>query len=240
MPAQEPLQIIHEDDRLLVINKKAGFLVHGDGRSSEQTLADVLVAQFPSIASVGEPWTAPDGTVIYRPGIVHRLDRDTSGVLVLAKTQEMFAFLKQQFQDRTIHKTYVAFVYGNITEDEGVIDKPIAKSKKDFRRWSAQPGARGQTREAVTEYTVLKRTGEVAYLELRPKTGRTHQLRVHMKAIHHPIVCDPLYAESRPCLLGFGRVALHAKMITIPLPEGGDMTFEAPLPEDFEQALAQL
>jgi 23S rRNA pseudouridine1911/1915/1917 synthase len=239
---QESMRI-YEDNDVLVLNKPAGLMVHSDGRSTEKTLTDLILEHYPTLVSVGEPWTASDGTVIPRPGIVHRLDRDTSGVLVVAKTQDAYGFLKKQFQEREIKKVYNAFVYGNIKEDEGVIDKPIAKSKKDFRMWSAQPGARGKEREAVTEFTVLQRGKDVVFLELRPKTGRTHQLRVHMKAIHHPIVCDSLYAPNRPCLLGFGRVALHARQITFTLPNGEEKTYEAPYPEDFQKAvegLAQL
>ena len=234
------LDILYEDDRVLVINKPAGLVVHPDGRTKETTLADMLVETYPDMKMVGEPWTAPTGEVIYRPGIVHRLDRETSGVLVIAKTQESYEYLKKQFQDHTVKKVYNAFVYGNIKEDAGVIDKPIGKSKGDFRQWSAQPGSRGLHREAITEFTVLKRGADVAYLELRPKTGRTHQLRVHLKAIHHPILCDALYAPNRPSLLGFNRTALHARSITISLKEGEEKTFEAPFPEDFKEGIAQL
>lgn len=231
---------IYEDEDVLVINKPAGLMVHGDGRTEEETLADYIVSEYPHLREVGEPWVNPDGSVIPRPGIVHRLDRDTSGVIVIAKTQESYEYLKKQFQEREIQKVYNAFAYGSIKEDVGVIDKPIAKSKKDFRMWSAQPGARGKSREALTEYKVIKRGTDVVFLELYPKTGRTHQLRVHLKAIHHPIVCDALYAPNRPCVLGFGRVALHAKRITFTLPNGQKRVCEADFPEDFEKALAEL
>ena len=236
----QELDILYEDEHFLVINKPAGLIVHSDGRTKEKTLADVLMEKYPDIKEVGEVWTTPEGEKIYRPGIVHRLDRDTSGVLIIARDQETFLFLKEQFKNRNVEKKYHAFVYGNIKEDSGVIDKLIGKSKKDFRQWSAQPGSRGIQREAVTEFTVLKRGGEYAYLELSPKTGRTHQLRVHLKAIHHPIVCDKLYAPNRPCALGFSRVALHARYITFPDPKGKVITVEAPLPEGFQNALAEL
>lgn len=234
------LSILYEDSDVLVVNKRAGCIVHGDGRSNERTLADEVVAGHPDIKTVGEPWQALDGTTIYRPGIVHRLDRDTSGVMIVAKTQVSYESLKKQFQNREVIKTYRAFVYGNIKEDSGVIDKPIAKSRKDFRLWSAQPGARGRSREAVTEYSVLKRGEGVVYLELIPKTGRTHQLRVHLKAIHHPIVCDPLYAPNRPYLLGFARTALHAHTITFADQKGKSVSFAAPLPDDFSAALSEM
>ena len=236
----QELDILYEDEHFLVINKPAGLIVHSDGRTKEKTLADVLMEKYPDIKEVGEVWTTPEGEKIYRPGIVHRLDRDTSGVLIIARDQETFLFLKEQFKNRNVEKKYHAFVYGNIKEDSGVIDKLIGKSKKDFRQWSAQPGVRGVKREAVTEFAVLKRGGEYTYLELFPKTGRTHQLRVHLKAIHHPIICDKLYAPNRPCALGFSRVALHARYITFPDPKGKVITVEAPLPEGFQNALAEL
>jgi len=235
-------EILFENDDVLVVNKPAGLVVHGDGRTEEMTLADWLVREYPEITSVGEPWEAPGGTFIPRPGIVHRLDRDTSGVMIIARSQEAFEFLKKAFQEREIEKTYYAFVYGNILEESGTIDKPIAKSKKDFRMWSAQPGSRGMSREAVTEYRVLARAEDksACLVEAKPRTGRTHQIRVHMKAIHHPLVCDALYAPNRECLFGFGRVALHARALTLTLPSGKIETFEAPFPDDFIEATLEI
>jgi len=130
----------------------------------------------------------------------------------------------------------LAFVYGVLKESTGVIDRPIGKSRKDFRLRSAQRGARGELREAVTAYTVLKQGGVATYVEVRPKTGRTHQIRVHFKAIHHPVVCDKLYAPKHKCILGFTRLALHASSITFSLPGGVAVTAEAPLPRNFRQA----
>lgn len=236
----QELDILYEDENLFVINKPAGLVVHSDGRTKENTLADILVKKYPEIKEVGEPWITTSGEKIYRPGIVHRLDRDTSGVLVVARNQETFLFLKEQFKNRNVEKKYHAFVYGNIKEDSGVIDKPIGKSKKDFRQWSAQPGSRGIQREAVTEFTVLKRGGEYTYLELSLKTGRTHQLRVHLKAIHHPIVCDKLYAKNRPSAFGFLRTALHARSVSFLASKGDVIKVEAPFPEDFQKALTEL
>ena len=154
---------------------------------------------------------------------------------------QQYDYLKVQFQERTVKKVYHTFVYGNIKEDDGVIDKPIGKSNKDFRQFSAQPGSRGVQRDAVTAYRVLGRTEnkEVCYVEAKPKTGRTHQIRVHMKALHHPVVCDSLYANERPCLLGLKRLALHAFSISINLPDKGEMTFSAPLPAEFEQVIEE-
>ena len=231
---------IYEDNDVVVINKPAGLMVHGDGRSSEQTLADWVRETRPEIVGVGEPLTLTDGRVIDRPGIVHRLDKETSGVLVLAKTQESFLFLKQQFQGREVHKIYNAFVYGVLKNDAGEIDRPIGKSRSDFRLWSAQRGAKGVLREARTEYVVIERGTGHTFVEVRPQTGRTHQIRVHFKAINYPVVCDRLYAPKRPCELGFTRLALHARAIEVALLSGGVRRFEAPLPEDFVEALAAL
>ncbi|HET8581551.1 MAG TPA: RluA family pseudouridine synthase [Candidatus Paceibacterota bacterium] len=244
MGNSEP-RVLYEDADVLVLAKPSGLIVHGDGRSTEPTLADWLIARDPSITEVGEPWTAPSGAVIPRPGIVHRLDRETSGVMIVAKNDRAFAHLKQQFKERLAKKTYDVLAYGHPKEDGGLIDKPIGRSPRDFRRWSAQPGARGELRNAQTRWRVLARgrdeKGEaIAHLEAEPLTGRTHQIRVHLKAIHHPVVCDALYAPNRPCCFGIGRVALHARRLAITLPSGEERVFEAPVPQDLEAAFAAL
>ncbi|MEK9168078.1 MAG: RluA family pseudouridine synthase [Patescibacteria group bacterium] len=250
---EKNIPILYEDKYVLVINKPAGIAVHRDGRSDEYTIADWVVARYPETKNVGEP-ARYLGKEVARPGIVHRLDKDTSGVLAIAKTQEAFDFLKKQFQGRTTKKCYRAFVYGTVEGQSGVIEKPIGRSMRDFRQWSAERGARGTMREAVTKYKVLKRgifikhsvfdknekDERFSYLELSPKTGRTHQIRVHLKSINHPIVCDKLYAPKRPCALGFERLALHAFSIEFSLPDNSYVSVEAPLPNDFETAVALL
>jgi len=229
--------VIHEDNDILVLNKPAGLVVHGDGRTKEATLSDWLVAHYPHMATVGEPWVTDAGETIARPGIVHRLDRETSGVMVVAKTQEAFEHLKAQFQAHTVRKTYRAFVHGAFKEAEGDIDRPIQKSKSDFRKWSAQRGGRGTPREAHTHWRVLATYDDggekYTYIELTPTTGRTHQLRVHMKAIHHPIIGDRLYAPAHARALGFERTALHAHTLSFVHPSGERVNYEAPLPDDF-------
>lgn len=228
--------ILYEDSDVLVVNKPTGLVVHADGKTQEPTLAEWLVAHYPAIKNVGES---------VRAGIVHRLDRDTSGVMIIAKNQKAFEELKKQFQDRKVEKIYHAFVYGKVKQDEGVIDRPIARSKRAGALWSATRGRRGKEREAITEYRVLKRLpveeaggDDVSLLELRPLTGRTHQLRVHLKAINYPVVCDKLYAPKRECLLGFSRLALHARSLSLALPNGKNIKIEAPYPEDFKTALS--
>lgn len=227
------MKIIYEDENILAINKPAGLVVHSDGRTEEESVASWFLREYPESKEVGEPLGD-----IQRPGIVHRIDRDTSGVLLLAKTKEGHIHLKKQFQDRKIVKEYRTFVYGNIKENEGIIEKPIGRSKKDFRQWSAEENARGEKREAITEFKVLARKEDkgVTYLSVFPKTGRTHQIRVHLKSIHHPVVADSLYASKRESVLGFKRLALHACSIKFKDLGGNDLNIEASLPDDFKEA----
>jgi 23S rRNA pseudouridine1911/1915/1917 synthase len=170
---------------------------------------------------------------------VHRIDRETSGVLLLAKTAKGHQCLKEQFQKREVEKIYHVFVYGNIKNDSGTIDYEIGRKVGNFRKWSAEGDVRGQIREALTEYRVLKRMGDekATFVEARPKTGRTHQIRVHFRSIGHPVVCDKLYAPHRQTILGFERLALHARAITFKNPHGETISIEAPYPNDFRNAL---
>src|SRR3989338_9542620 len=231
------IKIIYEDKNILAVNKPAGLVVHSDGKTKEKTLADWILKNYPEIEDVGEPIVLNTGEIIKRPGIVHRLDRETSGILLVAKNQKTFLFLKEQFQGRDIQKSYRAFVYGEMKDDKGVIDRPIGRSKKDFRQWSAQRGARGAMREAVTHYRIMARGGGFSFVEVIPKTGRTHQIRVHFKAVNHPIVSDSLYAPKKEKALGFERLALHAQSIEFNLMNGKKIKVVAPYQEDFEKAL---
>lgn len=230
------LSILFENDDLVAVDKPAGVMTHPDGVGTEETVSDWFAARYPKSANVGETQRLKDGTEIMRPGIVHRLDRDTSGVLVLAKTPEAHAFLKNAFQEREARKTYLAFVYGVPREPQGTIDFAIGRSRKDFRLRSAQPKAKGRMREAVTKYRVLGDTGTHALLEVSPETGRTHQIRVHLKAIHHPVVCDPLYAPKGACDLGFSRLGLHAAKLDLPTPSGERLVIESLLPKELAAA----
>ena len=200
---------------MLAIEKPSGILVHPDKRSKEKTILDLFIKKYPKLE------------------IVHRLDRETSGVMLLAKNQKAHEFLKSQFINREIKKVYHAIVSGSVRLDRGVINKPIGRSPKDFRRWLAGRGARGELREAITEYKVLKRLKNYTYLEVRPKTGRTHQIRVHMKYINHPIVCDSLYNPDNPCPKGITRMALHAKSIEFKNLSGKIIKIESKLPKFF-------
>ncbi len=174
----------------------------------------------------------------YGVGYVHRLDKGTSGVLVFAKNQIAYDFLRKAFHDRDVHKTYLAFVYGVLKEKRGVIDFDIGRSRKDFRLRSAQPKAKGRLRDALTRYEVIGKTPDFALLKMNPETGRTHQIRVHLKAIHHPIVGDALYAPNRLAGLGISRLGLHAYQLDLPLPSGGRTIITAPIPTELAPAFA--
>jgi 23S rRNA pseudouridine1911/1915/1917 synthase len=240
--------ILYEDEYLLVVDKPAGLVVHPDGRNDFETLADMLIKERPELTDIGEPMTL-EGKVIKRPGIVHRIDKETSGCLLIAKTQESFLFFKKQFQDHTIQKTYHACLYGVPKEREGIITEPIGRARADVRMWAVGRGARGDLREATTRYKILADIGGIegkgsteadvfSYVEAKPETGRTHQLRVHFKSLNHPIIADPLYASGRTGGLGFTRLALHAREIEFQLPNGKRLTVTSPYPSDFQSARA--
>jgi len=231
------IETIYEDNDVVVIGKPAGMMVHPDGLSSDKTVSDWMLEQYPESKDVGEPMTLKNGKEITRPGVVHRLDKDTSGVLILAKTKKSHEYLKELFKEREVKKEYTSIVYGVPKTKKGVIDLPIGRSAQNFRMRSAQRGSRGVVRDAVTDYEVYRDNGEFSIVKLFPQTGRTHQLRVHMKYLNYPIVCDKLYAPKRECALGFKRMALHARRLTLTLPSGEEKTFVAEFPEDFENAL---
>ncbi|MDR3548538.1 MAG: RluA family pseudouridine synthase [Candidatus Pacebacteria bacterium] len=234
------LPIIYEDADIVAVDKPSGVMTHPDGHTTDETASDWFAARYPDSREVGETQRLQDGSEIRRPGVVHRLDRETSGVLVFAKTPEAHEFLKKAFHDREVHKTYLAFVYGVPKERKGIIEFSIGRSRKDFRLRSAQPKAKGTLREALTRYEVLSDIGTHSLLKAMPETGRTHQIRVHLKAIHHPVVCDPLYAPNHPCDLGFNRLGLHAYQLDVPLPSGERMIITADLPPDLAGAAKKL
>lgn len=254
------LKILYEDSNVLVINKPSGISVHKDAHNMEgNTISEYILEEYPKIKNVGESMTIDykgEKLNIPRPGIVHRLDRETSGALIIAKNQKTFLFLKNQFERHEIKKVYNAFVYGFVSDPKaslltgkrGVIKVSIGRSPRDIRMWTAGRGAKEPLREAVTEYVVLSRfhdrkskhnpnDHQFSYLEIYPKTGRTHQIRVHMRYINHPIVSDPLYRGSKNIALGMDRLALHARLITFKLPNGDIKTIEAPFPTDFKKAI---
>ena len=217
------IKILYEDADIVAVAKPAGLITHSDGRTKEETAEDWFKAKYGTGEGIG---------------YVHRLDRDTSGVLVFAKNIEAYEFLRKAFHDRNIKKTYLAVVYGVPKEKSGVIDFDIGRSRQNFRLRSAQPKAKGRLRDALTRYEVVGEVEGYSLLKLNPETGRTHQIRVHLKAIHHPIVCDPLYAPNHKPALGITRLALHAHTLDIPLPNGDRTVITAPIPDDLAPALA--
>lgn len=264
-------KIIFENENVLVLNKPAGLLVHSHIGSSDKTLVDWLIKKYPTIKKVGEGVESgirnlesgigriiPDSkfkiqdSSPLRSGIVHRLDKDTSGVMIVAKNQPTYLYLKKQFAsgdsatgyERRPGKSYRALVYGNVKEDQGIINRPIGRSRNDPRRRVAGPKASSNLREALTYYKVLERFDlgdeKYTYVEAYPKTGRTHQVRVHLTSIGKPVLCDALYAPGKVCPLGLTRHALHAYSLEIELPQMGYKKFEAEIPDDMDRALEQL
>lgn len=219
--------ILYEDEDVVAVMKPAGLITHADGRTEEDTAEEWFKRTY-----------AIESTEAAPTGYVHRLDRDTSGVLVFAKNPATYTFLRKAFHDREVKKEYLAFVYGVPKKKKGTIDFDIGRSRSDFRLRSAQPKAKGRLREALTHYEVLAETDGYALMIMTPETGRTHQIRVHLKAIHHPIVGDTLYAPNRPLALGISRLGLHAYRLEFPLPSGKKVSISAPIPQDLEAAIA--
>jgi 23S rRNA pseudouridine1911/1915/1917 synthase len=232
------ISVIYEDADVLVINKLAGMLVHPGQNMKQFTVVDWLKKNYPKIKNVGDHST---GASQVRPGIVHRLDKDTSGVLIIAKNQKAFEYLKEEFQERKIKKKYIALVHGNLKNKEGWIDFPIGKSKKDFRKKSVGGQLKGKIREALTHYKVLERFPEWTLLEVFPHTGRTHQIRVHLKSIGYPVACDSLYSSRKfKCLFGLSRHFLHACSVVFNLLDGTRIHIETNLSADLEKTLTAL
>ncbi len=225
------LNIIHEDPQLLVVDKPAGVPVH-PGVKREPTIADALLARYPQLRDVGEDPS--------RAGVVHRLDKDTSGVLLVARTPEMYDHLKRHFQARRVSKAYRALVHGVVSEESGSIKLPITRSKRNpLRRTIAKPGA---GKDAETSFRVRERFREHSLLDVFPRTGRMHQIRVHLAHLGFPVAGDPLYGRKSRHRTppGLRRQFLHATSVTVPLPLGKTKTFESPLPGDLQTVLDRL
>ena len=226
-PENIPLDVVYEDADLAVVNKPKGMVVHPAPGNDSGTLVNALLHRFQTLsASGGES----------RPGIVHRIDRMTSGLLVVAKNDAAHEALARQFALHTAHREYLCLVHGNLKEDSGTIDAPIGRHKTDRKRMAVTPDGR----RAVTHWRVLERFGTETFLDVQLETGRTHQIRVHMAYIKHPILGDEVYGSAAP-KLGLDGQALHGYRLTFTHPgTGKTMTFTAPLPEDFRLALARL
>jgi len=231
-----PLDIIYEDKDILVINKPAGMVVHPACGNYSGTLVNALLNYKGFLTDFNEPRTTNDERRILRPGIVHRLDKDTSGVMLVAKTGVALRKLSNQLKNRAITKKYIAVAKGIISLDEGIIDLPVNHDKKNRMKMAID---RYDGKEAVTHYKVISRNKEKNFtvLEVTPKTGRTHQIRIHFSHIGHPILGDTLY--NGPMVQGLSRQALHAKSISFMHPsKNKEVEFSAQVPSDIKQFLA--
>ncbi len=229
------IKIIYEDDDVLVVDKPAGIVVFPEGQTKENTLIDALIEKYPELKNTGEQ---------PRYGIVHRLDKETSGVLLVAKNNESLIFLQKQFKNREVGKKYVCLVEGTIKEDKGEIKTLIARSPKDGRKQKAysENGPHPKSaREAITEYEVLERFKDYTLLEVEIKTGRRHQIRCHFSYLHHPIAGDKLYSfKNSKIPKGLMRQFLHSAYLKIQLPSGEIKEFKSELPEELNNVLKNL
>jgi 23S rRNA pseudouridine1911/1915/1917 synthase len=230
-PEALPLKILYEDADVIVVDKPAGMVVHAGAGHARGTLVNALLHRFRSLSSV-------NGDL--RPGIVHRLDRDTSGVLVVARTDRAHQSLAAQFHSRTVEKIYLALVHGRMKQTQGRIAAPISRDPVRRTRMTARLAA---GRAALTEYKLLEQFERFSYLEVRIGTGRTHQIRVHLASLHHPVVGDHLYGAPAAIagLPHLGRFFLHAQRLRFRSPSTGDwIAVESPLPPDLAAILEAL
>ncbi len=228
-PSNTPLKVLFNDHGLIIIDKPAGLTVHPGSGFRGETLASALLFNFKDIQEVGED---------HRPGIVHRLDKDTSGVILVAKTQEMYEFLKDAFAERKIKKEYIALVAGKLEKNHGFVDTPIGKSKSDFRKQTTKNPV--EAKQALTEYQVLEQLDEFTLILVKLHTGRTHQIRVHFASIGHPLAGDSLYGGKKSKIHGLSRQFLHAKRIEVRLPDKTWIEAESDFPSDLKEVLLKL
>lgn len=247
IPQDIPIEIVFEDDDLVIVNKAAGMVVHPGYGNYTGTLINALIFHFQNLP---KSKTGPEGDI--RPGLVHRIDKNTSGLLVIAKNEVAMTRMAKMFFDRDLDRKYVALVWGDVKEDEGTITGNIGRSLKDRKVMQVFPEG-DQGKPAVTHYKVLERFGYVTLVECKLETGRTHQIRVHMKHIGHPIFNDPEYGGDRivkgttftkykqfidNCFEIMPRHALHARTLNFKHPKTKkELRFEAPLPEDMDAVL---
>jgi 23S rRNA pseudouridine1911/1915/1917 synthase len=231
LPGTMP-KIIFQNQDFIVVDKPVGLAVHAGVGTSEKTFVDFLLEKFPEIKSVGD---APE----VRPGIVHRLDKETSGVMVVARNQKAFEYLKDLFKNRQIEKKYLAVVYGKMKEKTGKIEGEMGRSKKDFRKQALVRGKISVRKErySLTHYKVKKESEKYPLLEVTPKTGRMHQIRVHLHSIGHPIVGDKKYTFKEYRKISTPRMFLHAASISFIDPNNEKYFFESEVPEEFEKFL---
>ncbi len=230
-PENIPLDILYEDESLVFVNKPAGLVVHPSPGHSNGTLVNALLFHCDNLAGIGG---------VQRPGIVHRLDKDTTGVLVVAKTDYAHRHLQAQIKAKTAQREYVAIVYGAPAREQGTIDMPVGRHPVERQKMAIVPVEKGG-RRAVTHWQILERLGNYSWLKFRLETGRTHQIRVHSAALKHPIVGDPVYSSARSVGVNLKGQALHARRLSLQHPVSGEIIEAiAPLPENFNKLLAGL
>lgn len=227
-PEDIPLDIIYEDDDVVVVNKARGMVVHPAAGNYNGTLVNALLYHCKNLSGING---------VIRPGIVHRLDKDTSGIMICAKNDSAHLSLSEQIQSKTAQRTYLAVVRGNVKNDRGIIETQIARDKNDRKKMAVVTEG---GRQAITEYEVAERFGKYTVVKCRLKTGRTHQIRVHMEYLGYPLVGDPKYSPMKTPFAINGQ-ALHSLTLSFTHPRTGDrLTFEAPLPEDMKKILTRL
>jgi len=228
-PQNIPLDVVYEDADIIVVNKPVGMVVHPAAGHPDGTLVNALLYH------CKESLSGINGTL--RPGIVHRIDRDTSGLLVAAKNDFAHLALAEQLQDHSLYREYEAVCVGNLREDSGTVNAPIARHRTDRKRMAVDFL---QGREAVTHWSVLARFPGYSHIQCRLETGRTHQIRVHLAHIGHPLLGDVVYGAKKPCP-GLAGQCLHAKRLSFTHPRTGDrLTLECPLPDWFQEVLTKL
>jgi 23S rRNA pseudouridine1911/1915/1917 synthase len=226
-PEAIAVEVLYEDEEILVVNKPAGLVVHPGAGVKTGTLVQGLLFHYPEIASVGPP---------DRPGIVHRLDKETSGLMVVARTQQAYQSLRQQFEDRRVKKIYLALAAGRFKDKKGMIDLPLGRDVHHREKISVRTR---KPRPAITHYEVLEEFRETSFLALSPVTGRTHQLRVHLSATGHPLAGDNRYGRRRKKKSNrYPRLFLHAWRLSFQHPSSGrELVFECPLPVELNEVL---
>lgn len=234
-----PLDVIYEDESILVIDKKAGMVVHPGAGNWSGTLVNALIHRYGQDFSTSQEEDDEDETSALRPGIVHRLDKDTSGVMIVAKTAQAHSSLVSQFQSHSNEKVYIAVVKRPFLKKRGTIDANIVRDAQDRKKFTVSSDPR-KGKSAVTHYTVLRQNAEYAFIRVRIETGRTHQIRVHMKSIGHPVLGDPIYSRPEGRFESSG-LCLHALKLSIDHPLTGErMTFYARMPERIRKVVKDL
>lgn len=227
-PEQIPLHIIYEDSDVIVINKPRDMVVHPAAGNESGTLVNALLGRCTDLSGING---------VTRPGIVHRLDKDTSGIMVVAKNDKAHLSLASQIQDRTASRKYLAIVYGNIKEDQGVINAPIGRHSSDRKRMAVTPN---NSKKAITHFSVLERFGHYTFIVCKLETGRTHQIRVHMAYIGHPVVGDPKYGPKQSAFAIQGQALHSTELVFVHPVTGQQMKFTAPMPQDMRTILSML